>query len=364
MLNKDDSRIKLLKGRAWLTVPQFENHLLDELGIPHGEAPMEIKNLPKDAAVYGNIVYRDNFPKDVFWSRLCMEEPFMAEFSSISEAADILRSIQRNWAFVPFNCFRRAELIEKKLPFISKKERGFPYDVPSAEMGIWTLLNENQIFASAKTSSPFPRGEIFFKEDKINPPSRAYLKMWEALSLLNFYLKKYQEKNGLSEKAETLSAISSEKKNALPTASSGEKNSLPTADSVCLDAGACPGGWSWVLDSLGCKIIAIDRSPLRPDLMAKKNIEFIKHDAFTLKPEDIGKIDWLCSDVICYPPRLYDWIIKWIDSGLCEKFICTIKMQGEPDNETVKKFAAIPNSKIVHLTANKHELTWLKAPFI
>ena len=282
-----------------------------------------------------------------------MEEPFMAEFSSISEAADILRSIQRNWIFVPFNCFRRAELIEKKLPFISKKERNFPYDVPSAEMGIWTLLNENQIFASAKTSSPFPRGEIFFKEDKINPPSRAYLKMWEALTLLNFYLKKYQEKNSLAEKAE-----------ALPTASSGKKNSLPAADSVCLDAGACPGGWSWVLDSLGCKIIAIDRSPLRPDLMAKKNIEFIKHDAFTLKPEDIGKIDWLCSDVICYPPRLYDWIIKWIDSGLCEKFICTIKMQGEPDNETVKRFAAIPDSKIVHLTANKHELTWLKAPFI
>ena len=353
MLNKDDSRIKLLKGRAWLTVPQFENHLLDELGIPHGEAPMEITRLPKDAAVYGNIVYRENFPKDVFWSRLCMKEPFMAEFSSISEAADILRSIQRNWAFVPFNCFRRAELIEKKLPFISKKERDFPYDVPSAEIGIWTLLNENQILASAKTSSPFPRGEIFFKEDKINPPSRAYLKMWEALTLLNFYLKKHQEKNGLAEKAEALPAVSSEK-----------KNSLPAADSICLDAGACPGGWSWVLDSLGCKIIAIDRSPLRPDLMAKKNIEFIKHDAVTLKPEDIGKIDWLCSDVICYPPRLYDWVIKWIDSGLCEKFICTIKMQGEPDNETVKKFAAIPNSKIVHLTANKHELTWLKAPFI
>ncbi len=353
MPNKDDSRIKLLKGWAWLTVPQFENHLLDELGIPHGEAPMEITRLPKDAAVYGNIVYRENFPKDVFWSRLCMKEPFMAEFSSISEAADILRSIQRNWAFVPFNCFRRAELIEKKLPFISKKERDFPYDVPSAEIGIWTLLNENQILASAKTSSPFPRGEIFFKEDKINPPSRAYLKMWEALTLLNFYLKKHQEKNGLAEKAEALPAVSSEK-----------KNSLPAADSICLDAGACPGGWSWVLDSLGCKIIAIDRNPLRPDLMAKKNIEFIKHDAFTLKPEDIGKIDWLCSDVICYPPRLYDWVIKWIDSGLCEKFICTIKMQGEPDNETVKKFAAIPNSKIVHLTANKHELTWLKAPFL
>jgi 23S rRNA (cytidine2498-2'-O)-methyltransferase len=39
--------------------------------------------------------------------------------------------------------------------------------------------------------------------------------------------------------------------------------------------------------------------------------------------------------------------------------ICTIKMQGEIDWELVSKFANIPNSKVVHLCYNKHELTWM-----
>ncbi len=337
-----DARIARLKGRAWLAIPLFENHLLDELKIPHTEKPMGITALPKDGVCYGDIIYREKYKPAIYWHRLCMEEPFTARFSSISEAAELLRSVQRNWAFYPFTCFRRAELIEKKLPFISKKEKTFPFETPLAEMGLWTLLNENTLFASAKTSSPFPRGELFFKEDKENPPSRAYLKMWEALTLLRFY----------------------ERKNTGHLRNGEYPSALPAAGSVCIDAGASPGGWTWVLHNLGCRITAVDRSPLAPGLTEQKNIAFIKHDAFTLKPEELGKTDWVCSDVICYPPRLYKWIEKWLASGLCEKFICTIKMQGAPDTETIEKFAAIPNSKIVHLTANKHELTWLKAPFI
>ncbi len=351
-----DKRIKPLKGKAWLSIPNFENHLLDELNIAHTTEPMSAIKLPENAAIYGDIIYLEEKrfslaeqakENPVYWNRLCMEEPFIAQFSSISEAAEILHSIQRNWAFYPFNCFRRADLIQQKLPYISKKPRTFPYDIPDSEMGLWTLLDKNTIFASAKTTSPFPRGEIFFEEDKINPPSRAYLKMWEALTLLNLYLKQYNKNHPENTDLNT-----------------NTKYELPNASSRCLDAGACPGGWTWVLNNLGCDIIAVDRSPLADNLMKQKNIEFIKHDVFTIKPEEIGKIDWFCSDVICYPPKLYDWVLKWMESGLCENFICTIKMQGEPDNETVKKFASIPNSKVVHLTANKHELTWLHTPFL
>ncbi len=351
-----DVRIENLAGKAWLSIPNFENHLLDELNIPHLEEPMSATRLPEGSAIYGDIIYLEEKrfndaeqakENPVYWKRLCMEEPFIAHFSSIKEASEILRSIQRNWVFYPFNCFRRGTLIQEKLPYISKKPRAFPYDIPDSEMGLWTLLDKNTIFASAKTSSPFPRGEIFFEEDKVNPPSRAYLKMWEALTLLNFYLKQYKKNH----------PEDTRKENA-------QDYHLPDSNSRCLDAGACPGGWTWVLNNLGCDIIAVDRSPLADNLMKQKNIEFIKHDVFTIKPEEIGKIDWFCSDVICYPPKLYEWVLKWLESGLCENFICTIKMQGEPDNETVKKFANIPNSKIIHLTANKHELTWVHAPFL
>jgi 23S rRNA (cytidine2498-2'-O)-methyltransferase len=67
----------------------------------------------------------------------------------------------------------------------------------------------------------------------------------------------------------------------------------------------------------------------------------------------------VCSDVICYPARLLEWVNEWIDSGLCRNFICTLKMQGKADHETTRAFADIPGSHIVHLTANKNELTWI-----
>jgi 23S rRNA (cytidine2498-2'-O)-methyltransferase len=35
-------------------------------------------------------------------------------------------------------------------------------------------------------------------------------------------------------------------------------------------------------------------------------------------------------------------------------------MQGEPDFDTPRRFAAIPGSRVVHLYHNKHELTWMK----
>jgi 23S rRNA (cytidine2498-2'-O)-methyltransferase len=94
-------------------------------------------------------------------------------------------------------------------------------------------------------------------------------------------------------------------------------------------------------------------------------VSFIRHDAFTLRPEDIGPVDWLFCDVICYPPRLFEWIEKWLRSGFCRNYICTIKMQGPPDPsgpafETVRRFAAISCSQVVHLYHNKHELTWIK----
>jgi 23S rRNA (cytidine2498-2'-O)-methyltransferase len=212
-------------------------------------------------------------------------------------------------------------LIQEKLPPINLKERPFPWTVPEAPMGAWTLLDANTMIASPLCSSPFPGGKISFIENKVDPPSRAYLKLQEALV---------------------------------------RSRRWPQSGERCLDAGACPGGWTWVLTQTGAQVIAIDRSPLDERLMQNPLVTYIKHDAFTLKPEEIGPVDWLFSDVICYPPRLYEWIQKWLASGLAKNYICTIKMQGEGDFETPKAFAAIPGSQVVHLNYNKHELTWIK----
>ncbi|MCR4955034.1 MAG: SAM-dependent methyltransferase [Treponema sp.] len=260
-----------------------------------------------------------------YWARTAMLEPFILKFDSIGEAAGELKKIQRNWAPYQFTCFRRAELIQEKLPYINLKPRKFPLTIPQSPIGLYTLIDEHTLIASAKTSSFLPAGTLNFVEDHENPPSRAYLKIQESLTMANLFF-------GVD---------------------------LPGENSRCFEAGACPGGWTWVLVNLGSKVFAVDRAELAPELMKNPLVTFQAHDAFTLKPEEIGDVDWIFSDVICYPERLLEWIKMWLATGRIKNMICTIKMQGEINWPLISEFAAIPDSKIVHLNYNKHELTWI-----
>ena len=49
---------------------------------------------------------------------------------------------------------------------------------------IITLLDANTLLAATRCTSAFPNGEVAFVEDSETPPNRAYLKLWEALTLL------------------------------------------------------------------------------------------------------------------------------------------------------------------------------------
>lgn len=310
----------------------YKIHFLDYTGYVSGDE--FIKNTKTELnneginiqKILNNVILTDSTNYTSVWASNTLLSPCIIYFDSISNAANALKSLQRNWGCQNTQLFRRANLIQEKLPYINLKPKKFPYIIPNSPVGYWTILDENHILASPKTTSPFPGGIFTQEEDHENPPSRAYLKLQEALSLAKYYFPKAE---------------------------------LPGKNSQVLDAGACPGGWTWVLDNLKANITAVDRSPLSPELMKKTNIKFIRHDAFTIPPEEYGKMDWVFSDVICYPERLLKWIEKWLESKLCKNFICTIKMQGEPDWKTIKEFREIPNSKVLHLSANKHELTWI-----
>lgn len=283
----------------------------------------------KPTARYGDLLYFENLDLDVapnpYWARTTMLEPFFLDFKSIGEAANALKEIQRNWAPYQYTCFRRAQLIQEKLPYINLKDRKFPITIPQSPIGLYTLINENTLIASAKTTSYLPAGTLHFVEDHENPPSRAYLKIQESLTMANLL-------------------------NGTP---------LPAPGQRCFEAGACPGGWTWVLAGLGAEVFAVDRAPLADSLMKNPLITFQTHDAFTLTAEDIGPVDWIFSDVICYPERLLEWITKWLSIKPELNMICTIKMQGEINWPLIQQFADIPGSKIVHLNYNKHELTWI-----
>jgi len=308
-----------LAGPVYQSISGFEDHLTKEL------APFSSSGLQ----CWGPFFYPGFSPQaaPVFWHVNTWLNPHRIEFESINEAAGALREVQRNWAPVFFTHYRRGSLIASKLPPITQKKRPFPWQLPQTPMGAFTLLDAHTMLASPCCTSPFPAGIIHFEEDKEGPPGRAYLKLWESFVRLG---------------------------------------RMPGKGERCLDAGASPGSWTWALSRLGAEVVAVDKAPLDEKIASMPGVSFIQHGAFTLKPEEIGPIDWLFSDVICYPPRLFDWVEKWLASGLCRNFVCTIKMQGAAANsddssadfDTPRRFAAIPGSQVLHLWHNKHELTF------
>ena len=198
--------------------------------------------------------------------------------------------------------------------------------LPASPLGSFTLLAPDRMLFAARCSSPMPNGEFVFNEDREGPPSRAYLKLWEGLT-------RHRLEFG---------------------------SDLPTQGDICLDLGSSPGGWTWVLQSLGARVISVDKAPLAPGIAALPNVDFMRTSAFALAPADIGPVDWLCSDVVCYPARLLALVERWLESGMAHNFVCTLKFQGATDHATARRFSAIPGSRLLHLHHNKHELTWLK----
>jgi 23S rRNA (cytidine2498-2'-O)-methyltransferase len=292
---------------AYLAAEGFEAELAQELGaVDFASERLLVASGPPRAAAWAQNIWLD--PREL-------------SVSSIADAARQLRAIQRNWALYAPRLHRRAMLIQAQLPVVSAKPLVFGTPAPVAPLGSWTLLDGNTVLASPQCTNAFPNGEARFVEDRTGPPSRAYLKLWEALTLI------------------------------------GRR---PGPGEVCLDLGSSPGGWSWVLERMGARVISVDRAPLAPEIGALPGIEHRRESAFALDPESVGPVDWLFSDVVCYPARLLALVERWLAAGTCRRFVCTIKFQGETDHATAARFAAIPGSTLRHLYHNKHELTWIK----
>lgn len=269
----------------------------------------------------GRLLFAPGPPRRASWAANIWFDPVRISIRSIGDGANKLRAIQRNWALCSGASHRRAALIVEKLPKVSAKPLVFPAPALEAPLGSWTLADAETIIAAARCSSAFPNGEARFVEDREGPPNRAYLKLWEALTVLRRF---------------------------------------PAPGEVCVDLGASPGGWSWVLQSLGARVIAVDKAPLDARIAALPGVEMRQESAFALKPADIGPVSWLFSDVICYPARLLRLVEEWIASGLCRNIVCTIKFQGPTDFEAIAHFAAIPGGRVFHLHHNKHELTFAR----
>ena len=294
-------------GSAYLAAEGLEQPLLEELT----RAGVAV------SAWHGRLALSPDPPYASAWALDIWTAPREHAITSVKTAADLLRAQQRNWSAYAGLHHRRMALIEGHLPLVRARALRFPEPAPTSHLGAWTLLDRDRLLASPTKSSPFALGECRFEEDHIGPPSRAYLKLWEALTRLGEY---------------------------------------PGPRDRCLDLGAAPGGWTWVLASLGASVRAVDKAPLDLRIAAMPGVEQVIDSAFAMPPEPV---DWLVCDVIAYPARLLELVERWIAAGAVRRIICTIKFQGNTDHAAADGFAALPNGRLMHLFHNKHELTLL-----
>ncbi len=275
----------------------------------------ELKNITDRL---GRLFLAEGPVQNVHWVQNIWHNLQTIPFHSIKDAAAKLRSIHGLWAYYPNVFIRRGELIAENLPYFSPKRLPFPSLLPTTPLGSWTLLNEETLLCAAECSSPFAHGEIQFLETK-EPPSRAYLKLWEFLT---------------------------------------RAGKWPSKGEQCLELGASPGSWTWVLQQLDANVIAVDRAPLDPKIAHLPGICCLKKDAFSIGPDDFPNAKWVFSDLICYPDKLFEWIQPWLKKDV--HLVCTLKFQGKGEYEVIEKFERIGGSTLLRLFHNKHELTWYK----
>lgn len=139
----------------------------------------------------------------------------------------------------------------------------------------------------------------------------------------------------------------------------------PTSSTTVVDLGASPGGWTAVLRRLGCRVIAVDRSELAPNLMNDRGVEFVKGDAFTFvpPPKAAEQSRWMVSDIIAYPDKIQELLEQWCAGHWASHLVVTLKFQGEmPAWEELDKCIQIAKShgyecRAKHFFNNKHEVT-------
>lgn len=299
---------------GYLAAPGFLPELLAELNFEGSAGAGHL--------VYGDLVFARRC-KTAAWAQNVWLDARLVSAPSIGQGAKALKEIQRNWWPHPVRLARRAALITEKLPKVSARAQVFGQPAPTAPLGSFTLWDEATLIAAPRCTSPYPDGQVRFEEDRESAPSRAYLKLWEALTLLGV---------------------------------------RPRPGELCLDLGSSPGGWTWVLASLGARVFSLDKAELDPRIAAMPGVEHCLGSGFGLDPKLAGgqgaQVDWLCSDMACYPARLLELVTRWLEADACRNFICTLKCQGETDHVSIQAFAEIPGSKVMHLAHNKHELTW------
>lgn len=301
-------------------------------------------------------------PDDVRWRRLPLARQAMPDAACFDDGLSINRwaraVLDRMLAFGEFDARpwrlhtavvgeatspSRTDLIAETLDGLLRKRRRSwrrtrtsdpmaPYapDEVVVQLVLWRAGAGAISIAPAPSVARWPGGLVEVPVDK-RPPSRAYRKLLEAEI-------RFDER-----------------------VASGQR---------CVDLGAAPGGWSHVVLERGASLVAVDRSPLRADLMRHGKLEFVQGDAFQYTPA--SPVDWLLCDVAATPDRNLELFVDWLRRGWCRRALVTLKLKGDERDavfadarrelDALEADGVAASTALRQLDANHNEVTlWCRA---
>lgn len=103
----------------------------------------------------------------------------------------------------------------------------------------------------------------------------------------------------------------------------------PRAGQRVIDLGAAPGGWTYAFVRRGCRVLAVDRGPLRlrRDGEGAGSWTHVRADGLRYRPEaDWMPVDWLVSDMLVPPGVTLGLLRKWVERGWMQRFIVNVKI--------------------------------------
>jgi 23S rRNA (cytidine2498-2'-O)-methyltransferase len=98
----------------------------------------------------------------------------------------------------------------------------------------------------------------------------------------------------------------------------------PEKGEVCVDLGAAPGGWTYVVMQRGARVVAIDPGAMSPTLATRKALTQIRGSAFDYEPREA--VDWLLCDMVWRPLEVASLLARWGRKRWARMLVANIKL--------------------------------------
>lgn len=113
----------------------------------------------------------------------------------------------------------------------------------------------------------------------------------------------------------------------------------PGSGELCVDLGAAPGGWSWLLLEKRARVIAVDPARMDAKLMRDPRLRHVQGNAFEYQPEE--QVDWLFCDMAYRPLEVAQMLGRWARRRHTRLLVANFKLPMKRKVEMVERIRTI-----------------------